>query len=86
MFRGKEVPCSYHHISRSGGITGDILVSILEKLDALEVYSREEDQPIPMIILDGHESRLDPSFIAYINDPSHTRWVICLGVPYATVY
>jgi hypothetical protein len=38
-----------------------------------------------VLILDGHESRLDVKFIAYINDPNHI-WRVCLGVPYATSY
>jgi hypothetical protein len=84
MIKGKKVPCSYH-ISPSGGITDGILVSILNKLDALEVYTRGETEPIPMIILGGLESRLDRSFIAYVNDPSQ-KWIFCLGVPYSTVY
>ena len=37
-----------------------------------------------MMILDGHQIRLDPTFINYINDDGHP-WKICLGVPYATV-
>ena len=37
-----------------------------------------------MLVLDGHQSRLDPLFIKYINDPGH-EWRVCFGVPYATV-
>jgi hypothetical protein len=37
-----------------------------------------------MLIVDGHQSRLDPAFVSYINDPAH-EWRVCLGVPYATV-
>ena len=39
--------------------------------------------PIPMMILEGHQSRLDPRFINYINYNSHP-WKICLGMPYPT--
>ena len=38
-----------------------------------------------MLILDGHETRLDPKFLTYINDVGHI-WKVCLGVPYATNY
>ena len=38
---------------------------------------------IPVIVIDCHQSRLDPAFIAYINNPAHL-WKVCLGVPYAT--
>jgi hypothetical protein len=37
-----------------------------------------------MLIVDGHQSRLDPAFVSYINHPDH-EWRVCLGVPYATV-
>jgi hypothetical protein len=37
-----------------------------------------------MLILDGHQSRLDPRFVSYINNKDH-EWRVCLGVPYATV-
>ena len=36
-----------------------------------------------MLLVDGHQSRLDPKFLTYINDQGH-RWKVCLGVPYAT--
>jgi hypothetical protein len=37
-----------------------------------------------MLIVDGHQSRLDPKFVVYINNKAH-EWRVCLGVPYATV-
>jgi len=37
-----------------------------------------------MLIVDGHQSRLDPKFVAYINNKAH-EWRVCLGVPYATL-
>ena len=37
-----------------------------------------------MLIVDCHQSRLDPKFVSYINNDSH-EWRVCLGVPYATV-
>jgi hypothetical protein len=37
-----------------------------------------------MLIADGHQSRLDPRFVSYINNKDH-EWRVCLGVPYATV-
>jgi hypothetical protein len=85
MVQGNEIPCSFH-ISSSGDITAG---SWYLGLHSREVgcfgnVQSEENDPIPMIILDGHESRLDPIFVACINDPSH-RWIICLAVPYATV-
>ena len=37
-----------------------------------------------MLIVDGHQSCLDPRFVTYINDKTH-EWRVYLGVPYATV-
>ena len=37
-----------------------------------------------MLIVDGHQSQLDPKFVSSIYDKAH-KWRICLGVPYATV-
>jgi hypothetical protein len=82
-YRGKEVDC-LTFASESGGITGAILVKILEYFDTLQLFERYEGGPIPMLIVDGHQSRLDPAFVSYINDPAH-EWRVCLGVPYATV-
>ena len=35
-------------------------------------------------IIDGHQSRLEPKFIQYINDKGQ-EWKVCFCVPYATV-
>ena len=78
---GKTIPCATF-VSESGGITAEILVSILQILDGLQVFSRD-DGSMPFLLLDGHSTRLDPLFLAYVNNPAH-RWKICLGVPYAT--
>ena len=82
-YRGKEVDC-LTFASESGGITGAILVKILEYFDTLQLFERYEGGPIPMLIVDGHQSRLDPRFVSYINNHDH-EWRVCLGVPYATV-
>ena len=47
------------------------------------LFPRVEGGPIPMLIIDGHQSRLGPKFIRYINDKGHT-WIVCFGVPCAT--
>jgi len=38
-----------------------------------------------VIICDGHDSRLQPTFIEYI-DNEKTKWLVLLGVPYGTSY
>lgn len=69
--------------SESGGITGEILVKILEHFDKMNLFPRTAGGPIPVLLVDGHGSRLDPAFVDYINNESHP-WKVCLGVPYAT--
>ena len=82
-FNGKVVDC-LTFCSESGGITGDILVQILQYFDELDLFPRVPGGPIPFLIVDGHQTRLDPKFIKYINDKGH-EWRVCFGVPYATV-
>ena len=36
-----------------------------------------------MLIVNDHQSRLDPAFIDYINNERH-QWKVCFSVPYAT--
>jgi hypothetical protein len=83
-FRGKDIPC-LTYITESGGINGDILVDILRTLDELDVFPRVPGGPVPFLIIDGHESRLAPTFLKYINDQGHV-WKVCLGIPYATSF
>ena len=83
LYNGKVVHCLTFG-SESGGITGKILVQMLEHFDSINLFLRVPRGPIPMIVLDGHQSRLDPMFVSYINNEDH-RWGVCLGVPYATV-
>ena len=81
-YNGKVVDC-LTFISESGGITGDILVEILTYFDQIDLFPRVPGGPIPFLVVDGHQSRLYPKFVEYINDHDH-RWKVCLGVPYAT--
>jgi hypothetical protein len=81
-YKGKIVDC-LTFASESGGITGEILVKVLQHFDGIDLFHREKDGPIPMLIVDGHQSRLDPLFVEYINNKEH-KWKVCLGVPYAT--
>ena len=83
MYNGKQVDC-LTFLSKSGSITGKILVEILEYFDKFDLFLRTPNGPIPMLVVDGHQSRHDPGFIKYINDPNH-EWKVHFGVPYATV-
>ena len=80
-FQGKTVPC-LTRFSPKGSITSAILVDILATLDLIGVFDRS-DGKVPFLLLDGHGSRIELHFLAYINDPAH-KWVVCIGVPYGT--
>jgi hypothetical protein len=81
-YNGKVVDC-LTYTSESGGITGEILVEILTYFNSIDLFPRVPGGPVPVLIVDGHQSRLVPVFLEYINDKNHT-WKVCLGVPYAT--
>ena len=83
MYNGKQVDYLTFS-SKSGSITGKILIQILEYFDKLDLFPRTPNGPIPMLVVDGHQSCLNQGFIKYINDPNH-KWKVCFGVPYATV-
>lgn len=80
-FNGKLIKC-LTYTSKSGGITAKILVEVLKYFDEIDLFP-PVDGIIPFLLFDGHQTRLDPMFIDYINDDDH-RWKVCLGVPYAT--
>ena len=64
-------------------MTSDILVDILSYLEDLKVCERKDGEPTPFLIVDGHESRLSPNFIKYINN-KETKWFVSIRVPYLT--
>jgi hypothetical protein len=70
IYNGKIVDC-LTYISESGGITGNILVDILTYFDQIDLFPHVEGGPIPVLIVDGHQSRLNPKFVDYINDKNH---------------
>jgi hypothetical protein len=70
VYRGKEADC-LTFASKSGGITGAILVKMQEYFNALKLFDRYPGGPVLMLIVDGHQSRLDPRFVSYINNKDH---------------
>ena len=80
-FNGVDVPCLCRW-STKGSITAEILKDILETLDHLEVFRRDERMK-PFLLVDGHHSRLELPFLQYICNPLHL-WAVCIGVPYCT--
>ncbi len=81
-YNGKVVNC-LTFTSESGGITGEILVKILNYFNSIDLFPRVPGGPIQFLIVDGHQSCLAPVFVEYISDKRHT-WKVCLGIPYAT--
>lgn len=80
-FNGKEIPC-FVGASPKASITSELLAKMLEVLDSHQLFDRS-DGSLPFLLLDGHQSRMQLSFMQYINEPSH-RWMVCIGVPYGT--
>ena len=64
------------------GISGSILVTILEHFDGIDLFPWLPGGAIPMLIVDGNQSQLDPQFIEYINNEGRC-WKMCLDEPYA---
>ena len=85
-FRGKTVP-GFLAMTPKGSITSDILAASLKRLDDLGVYERTENGPTPMVLLDGHESRLQLPFLEYVNSKNafnKPMWKACIGLPNGT--
>ena len=69
---GKEVPI-YFAASPSASMDEVILAGIFAKIDALGITERgideEGNEYYPLVLLDGHVSRLGPTFLTYIHTP-----------------
>ena len=82
-YKGINVP-AFVTFTEGGGINGEILTKIFQRLDRLHVYDEDRKKgQIPFVLLDGHQSRFDLGFLEYINADEH-KWNVCLGVPYGT--
>ena len=51
-------------------------------MDYYGVCNRSQGRK-PFLLLDGHGSRFQESFLSYVINPRH-EWVVCIGVPYGT--
>ena len=80
-YRGKNIPCMCAW-SPKGYMTSEILKNIVKTLDTLEIFDRFTGIT-PLLLLDGHGSRMELPFPQYINDPLHL-WRALIGVPYGT--
>jgi hypothetical protein len=56
-----------------------MLADMLTRIDCVGVSAREQDGPMPFLLLNGHQI----PFLDYIHDCRHD-WVICISVPYGT--
>ena len=56
-FRGKEVP-AFTCCSPKGGIMSDLLKQILENIDSFDIFPHVPGDTLPLLLLDGHVSRL----------------------------
>jgi hypothetical protein len=81
-FRGKDVPALVA-FSPKGSITSEILRKAFQQLDALGIYQRIPGGPIPLVLFDPHDSRLQVPFLWYVNDEDH-KWKGCIGLPNGT--
>jgi hypothetical protein len=70
-------------------MTGQILLDVLKHMDALNLFTDDRQnnnkRRVPFLLVDGHDSRFNTSFLHYINNES-TQWMVCIGVPYGTSY
>ena len=79
-YNGKTNDCLLY-IIESGGITGDILVDIMTYFNQIDLFPCVEGGPIPVLIVYGHQSCLDPTFVDYINNKRHPWNALVFHMP-----
>jgi hypothetical protein len=82
IFEGKEVP-TFVCCTENGSINSFLMAAMLNRIDDLGVFPRDKILPDPFLLLDGHSSRFNLSFLELVNDKKHHRWT-CVGTPYGT--
>ena len=92
VFNGIEVPMFVTN-SETGSINSAILVEILQHIDALNLFPRDDTLPAPGLLVDGHGSQFQLDFLSYINNTTENgdpligvnhRWNCFIGLPNAT--
>ena len=58
------------------------MTDIFATLDDMKVFNRK-DGATPLLLIDGHMSRLEMELLEYICNPKH-EWAVVIGVPYGT--
>jgi len=68
-------------------MTGEILTLVFRQMDKLGITKRGFNENgslvTPLVILDGHPSRMDSEFLTHINEIT-SKWTAVLGAPYGT--
>jgi hypothetical protein len=80
-FRGKKIK-TFCTCSPNASISSSSLTEMLRYMDSQNIFDRANGEK-PVLVLDGHHSRMDLEFLEYINDEDH-KWFVCIGVPYGT--
>ena len=84
---GNEVPVVFA-ATPNASMTSAVLMQIFKKMDEKGISTRVYDSDgklvkYPVLILDGHVSRMGEAFLVYINGVG-TKWGCVLGAPYGT--
>ena len=79
-YNGKVVDC-LTFTSESGGITGEILVEILTYFNSIDLFPRVPGRPIPVLIVDGHQSCLAFVFVELTIRIINGRFVLVFHMP-----
>ena len=75
----KEIP-AFISCTAKGCITSKLLCSILECIDLYNIFECHAGGLTPFLLLDGHGSQLELSFLQYVNIDKN-KWYVCLGLP-----
>jgi len=69
-FHGRKIP-TFCCCTENGSITAELLMEMLKTIDNQHVFDRSDGIP-PFLLLDGHSSRFNLTFLEYINDMEKT--------------
>ena len=84
---GNDVPVVFA-ATPNASMTSTVLMQVFKKMDEKGISKREYDSngklvKYPVVILDGHVSRMGEDYLVYINEDK-TYWGCVLGAPYGT--
>lgn len=82
-----KISLSFWPAHQRGEMASDILRRIHKRLDELDVFTWIPNGPTPMVLYDGHDSRLQVKFLSCINQPNQfgsPMWKAYIGLPNGT--